>query len=140
MEDAQQALRKANDPSAKVAPEERAQWLADGAMLAREWRCPNAGHVPVDDVRHLSVIAQETIADVERLTKTSGCKTCPNAYLRIPWVLRIWRIRQYREKQMLPMVRPRITAIELACIDAIDAGHAAREEYEWKQSMKPQKT
>lgn len=136
MEDAQQALTKANDPEARVTPDERAAEWAKGAAFAEEWRCPSAGHTPAERVDQLSALAQETILDVERLTKTRGCRTCPNAYMRISWVLRIYKLRSQRDKQLLPLVRPRLTAIELACMDAIDVGIAAREEYEWKQATK----
>ena len=84
----------------------------------------------------LSENAQQTLADIERLTKTRGLRTCPNSYRRIEWAIRLVQLHTHREKHMLSMVRTRISAAELDAIAVVDRSLSERESYELAEAEK----
>lgn len=100
------------------------------------WRCPCAGHKPAESAADLDEHARETIADIERLTKASGLRTCPNAYTRLPWVVSVARLHAHREKHMLAMVKPRLSAVEVEALNVIDGALSDRTSHEIEQSRK----
>lgn len=118
-----------------ASPDETAEESAQATHAQRIWRCPGAGYSPADAAAELDENAQATIEDIERLTHATGLRTCPNAYLRLPWVVAIERLHRHREKHMLSMVRQRLANVEVEAFAVIDDALAEREAYEIKTRL-----
>lgn len=129
------ALRNAAteaEPDEQIAEAKRAAAREAQAL----WRCPSAGHRSARSAGELDPKCQRALSGVEQLCGAAGLTTCPNHYLRLPWVHRAATARKWAERGQLAIVEPAPSAALIEAINEIDGALAAREAREHAARMK----
>jgi hypothetical protein len=103
----------------------RAVLESDAGPTQLAWGCPKkTDRAPDKDA--LSPKHLEVLQATERLTGAK-CSTCPNYYLRLPWVREAVAARRWRDKGQLELRVGYPSAALVRAIDLIDAGDDARQ-------------
>jgi hypothetical protein len=115
----------------KADPSVRDSLRQNGLEEQLRWGCPiRTGKEPDRDA--LDDKHREVLTATENLTGVR-CSTCPNFYLRLPWVHEAIAKRRWRDKGQLQLVTGNPSRALVRAIDAIDRGDNERQADDYKR-------